>query len=405
MAGSWGLISKTANANLNNTNFPACWEDSGKIYCKGQGENDINVFDIATDTWSLFHTIIVSYLNYPQSTNISGDLLWCINGYVYVFGVGKDDGINPFCRLFKINISTKVATFTNLSWSAFFDVNKHKTIVKIASGRFFIIHWYLRQIWEFLPASDTFINCNVTWPTASNNWITTESNIAGPTACAYGDYIYLCGTRENNYEQSNTYMYYLNTATMSFVQGGVLNLTFGINNSAYYYPYSGALFSLGNNLYWHGGYYIASYNGGSSGQVTVTKLMSYNTATNMWAQVSDLATVPYVNHSSIITTSAAYFIGGTISGSASQAVNAFTYLLDTPTAFQGIYNPVTMAVDLTWTDNSNEETNYIIDRKRNDELTWSELIVLPANTLTYSDTTVDIHSYFYEYRLCCEKAM
>jgi fibronectin type 3 domain-containing protein len=49
---------------------------------------------------------------------------------------------------------------------------------------------------------------------------------------------------------------------------------------------------------------------------------------------------------------------------------------------------VIVQVDLSWTDNSNNETEFRIERSVNNGFTFAVIATLPANTITYSDTTV-----------------
>src|SRR5262249_23886368 len=55
-------------------------------------------------------------------------------------------------------------------------------------------------------------------------------------------------------------------------------------------------------------------------------------------------------------------------------------------------------IDLTWTDNSTDETAFQIERST-DGVNWSALISVAANTTSYPDTTVaPLTTYFYRVR-------
>ena len=401
--GAWGISALAPNQNLNNTNFPAVWEDSGKIYCKGQGEYDINVYDIATEVWSLFHNISAN-MAYPQTRTISTELLWSNNGYIYVSSVGLDDGINGFWRIVKINISSKSETTTELNsgiYSTFLGAYHHKTVVKTLSGRIFIINWSLKQIWEFLP-NETFVQINVTWPTSSN-WITCLSGQSGPTACTYGDDIYLCGGISVN--DSNAHIYKLVVDSRVFTTCGTLNIQCGATGGwTYYPPMDGMFFPLGNKIYWYGGGYSAQNNigndgVGSGGTLPVTKVMSLDVNTNIWSQVSDLAVTPYKFHSAVVSGSAAYLIGGNLSGSASVAVNKFTYILGSPVQITPAYLSSTSAY-ISWTDTSGDNPDgYIIERLIDGTTSWVQVGISPKTTLHYTDNTIDLLTHGYWYRI------
>jgi hypothetical protein len=51
-------------------------------------------------------------------------------------------------------------------------------------------------------------------------------------------------------------------------------------------------------------------------------------------------------------------------------------------------------IDLTWTDNATDETDYVILRSP-DNATWTEIATLGANATTYSDTTVSSDTEYY----------
>jgi hypothetical protein len=419
--GAWGTISKAPNINLNNTNFPAVWEDSGKVYCKGQGEYNINVYDIATDSWSNFYSLSESDWHITMGYNgTCHELLWVYNDKLYLLSQGAYSPGNQYSSHYLTTFSITTKTQVNQTSPSFLGSldgslngdwgrDKHKSIVKTLSGRIFIINWTLKQMWEFLPLSGSFINSTVSWP-GSGSWLTSASGSSGPTACSLGDDIYLIGSSGTDSLNAHS-MYKINTSGDMGTTACNLNVMFGTNSpQPGIWPKNGSFFSLGNTIFWYGGTYNSSnnfngYDASQWGPFNVNYLMTYIPLTNTWTRGPALSTSPYINQSVITTSSSAIFFGGTISGSASKSSNAFTYLLDTPTLFQGVYNAITMAVDLTWVDNSSEETNYILERKRDDELTWSELAVLAANTTTYTDSTVAIHSHFYNYRISCEKAI
>jgi hypothetical protein len=418
--GQWGLLSQTANANLNNTNFPALCEDSGKIYCKGQGEYDINVFDIAANTWSQLVTLPTATDNTAQlftNSGVSGSLIFVNGNYLYILGTGLGGGFNQskfavgkYLKSTGVKVSFALfPAFNSVDGSGtvstgVWGTDMHKSVVKTLSNRIFIIHWTYKQIWEYNLSTDAMVNCNVTWPT-NNSWLTCAVGQAGPTACAYGDEIFLCGCF-NTVENTAKYLFSLDTSTMTFSSRALMGVNFGTYAATWYEPKNGVFFALGNTLYWYGGYYDATNASSGNNNNTVTKLMQFNPSTNIWSQGPDLPTTPYEKHSVIVKDSAAYLIGGTISGSAAQATNAFTYQLDKPTGLSAVYDPYLNQITVSWTDNSAEESFYVVERKRDDELVYSVLSnSLPPNTTSYVDTSIDIHSHWYSYRVYCSKVL
>jgi len=52
-------------------------------------------------------------------------------------------------------------------------------------------------------------------------------------------------------------------------------------------------------------------------------------------------------------------------------------------------------IDLTWQDNSDDETNFIVERKKEGDCCFSVKATLPSNTTIYSDTTVSPNTKYY----------
>ncbi len=71
--------------------------------------------------------------------------------------------------------------------------------------------------------------------------------------------------------------------------------------------------------------------------------------------------------------------------------------LNAPTEFEGMI--VSSGYSLKWTDNSNNESGFKIERKLKSDLTYSDLKILPQNANCYIDNTYS-NSNIYEYRIC-----
>jgi hypothetical protein len=425
MAGAWNTISQTPNGNLGNTNWSSVWYDSGLIYTKGVAENDVNIFNIETNSWSTLFTIAStntwSYDVIGWAVSCASQPIWVAGNNLYTFRALRDGSMTGMLTLLKYNKTTGVrvsevslgSTFGSIQGDPNWDgrgnwgSNKHKSVVKTSSGRIFIINWPLKQIWEFLSSTDTFVQLvgSAAWPFSLTTWLTCADSTSGPQACAYGDDIYMCGCNQPDSSATIKYLVSFNTNTNVFTNRVAMNVMFGANSSTWANPIDGVMFSLGNTIYWYGGTYYTSAVSSSNGPFTVTKLMAYSPASNTWSQISDLLTTPYIRSAVATNGSYAFLFGGTIGGSASQLTNKFTYILDTPTNFVGIYNPLTLTVDLTWTDNSNDETNYILERKRDDETNWTLIATLIPNSNSYSDNITDIVLHSYIYRISCIKVM
>ncbi len=56
-------------------------------------------------------------------------------------------------------------------------------------------------------------------------------------------------------------------------------------------------------------------------------------------------------------------------------------------------NPA-MTINLQWTDNSNNETGFRIDRKKSSTGTWTEIATVGANVTTYRDQNLDVETEY-----------
>ena len=414
--GNWGIISKSPNINLGYSYYPAIWEDNGKIYCKAQGEYDVNIYDINTDTWSGIN-ITNAGVNRPsfESTPVRHELIWIANNKLYCqhsTWIRNSDGLQigyPAMSSYDLttgaiinlwqDLSATFGTLSNPTWHGNWGRNRHKSAIKDPdSGRIFIINYYTKQIYEFLVATETFVLVKTWTESIGGN---SADDISGCDAVCLNGYMYLIGihntTQGNNYSAGPVE---INLSTWaSSVKAGWPDP----GNQAPFLKcgwYGAQIINLGNLIYVYGGKILGRDSGGYNVNSNFMYIVSFNPSTNAWATVSTISS-SYEQASVITVSGKAYFFGGLITSSQTTATNAFEYILDAPSSFTAVYNPATGAVDLNWVDNSNEETNYIIERKRNDESTWTELAVLLAD----SDTTVDVHSHFYFYRICCEKAI
>jgi glucose/arabinose dehydrogenase len=64
----------------------------------------------------------------------------------------------------------------------------------------------------------------------------------------------------------------------------------------------------------------------------------------------------------------------------------------------------TGAINLTWADNSNNETSFSVERRLGSTGTWSEIVTLPAGSTSYADGTVAA-STTYDYRVRARNAI
>jgi hypothetical protein len=428
--GQWGTIAKAPATGIGYSYYPSVFEDAGKVYCKAQGSYIVNIFDTATDVWSSVNMPTStdpagaggSYSgnpNYLESCPVRHELAWVAGGFLWHFYCGNPNNYKP--TLDKLNLTTGAritsavyfdsllganssvsATLGHGNWGR----NRHKQVVKDAvSGRIFLINFYMKQIYEFIAATSSLVLVK-TWSEGIGGNSTTD--IAGCDAVALNGKIYLLGA-------------HLSTPNNIFAATGpvAVNITSWATETLAAYPdYANqvsftnnafidtAWFTVGNAIYGYGGgiysWQVNNYDGAGVNSLRKIKFNPTDGATGTWY---DLGVIPsaltYASSASSPTTGSAIIIAGYDAGVASQATRSFEYILEAPTAFAAVYNPILQRVELSWTDNCAEEAYYIVTRKRDDEAVFTQLAELPANTTAYFDTNVSISSHYYTYQIWC----
>lgn len=146
---------------------------------------------------------------------------------------------------------------------------------------------------------------------------------------------------------------------------------------------------------------------GSQGSVTdniINCLYKYSQALDTWTKLQD-PTLNITRAVTIFYNSNGYIFTGCSNTQDWQSTTyyktcyEFAYLLDKPTNLISTYNETTGFIDLSWTDNSTEETFFQIERKRNDEEEYSLIGTTDSNIIQFTDENVDIRNYGYRYRV------
>jgi hypothetical protein len=138
-------------------------------------------------------------------------------------------------------------------------------------------------------------------------------------------------------------------------------------------------------------------------------LQIFNFNTNTWSAGSPSAISNLGSSTAVVSKGSVYIIAGKIgSGTYEQSNNVkkFSYYLDKPTGITAQYVQGNGGITLGWTDNTTEETEYVIERKADNESNYTEIALVPvvtsgvAGTLyTYTDTTADVLTRSYQYRI------
>jgi hypothetical protein len=417
--GQWGVVAKATAAGIGYSYYPSIWEDSGKIYCKAQGEYDVNIFNTVTNTWS---SILL-----PSSGDMipmmgtadpcRSELIWVANNKLYMmaqymFHSGTYEVVN--CSSFNLTTGAMISfniqgqylanmPLLGANWGR----TRHKTVIKDPeSGRIFLINYYMKQIVEFTPATETFAIVK-TWTETLGGQANADA--AGCDAVCLNGKIYLLGKHlyQAGVNGGVAGPVEVTIADWSTVTKAVYPDYAHIDASTYHFYCDTAWMAIGNYIYGYGGRMQggdAAQGGGGFARGDILRKIMFNPSANTWTDLG-------VTSSALLYASAAsysgkaYMIAGYEAGAASQANRSFEYILEAPTAFTATYNAVARQVELAWTDNCAEEAYYIVARKRDDEAVYTQIANLPPNTLTYNDTTIDIAVHWYSYKVWCEKVL
>jgi hypothetical protein len=94
------------------------------------------------------------------------------------------------------------------------------------------------------------------------------------------------------------------------------------------------------------------------------------------------------------------YIGTTTSDFSNEA-NETTFAVPPPAAPSGLTAVAVSPnqINLAWTDNSNDETGFIVERKPGTGGTWTEIVIVGANTTTYNNSGINPNiTYYYRVR-------
>ncbi|MBN1672873.1 MAG: fibronectin type III domain-containing protein, partial [Kiritimatiellae bacterium] len=83
---------------------------------------------------------------------------------------------------------------------------------------------------------------------------------------------------------------------------------------------------------------------------------------------------------------------------------SYPYATPTPPADLAAYAPSSSRIDLSWMDNSSNETGFVIDRRQGGTDAWIEIARLGADTSTYADSGLPASTTFYYRITACNAA-
>jgi hypothetical protein len=400
--GTWGTQNKQPAVFLNQSLYPALWWEASNqtLYCMGQHSADSKIYqyDLVTDQWSLFidYTADLSGVGHTKvSTTAMSSFIFINSGFIYIsVNTGTNGGTNNY--ILKYNLATKA--YLGIS-STIGGAYYHKTILKNADGRIFMVHWLNKALYEWIQISESFINCGVVWPNSAVSVNTGQAG--GPVAFTLDRDIFIMG----GFDYSNSgNVYRINVSNYSTTTYDQFPDITTPQTSVRYH----VAIPVGNYAYILGGM-LAHQAGGSGDDYCLGYIYKFDpqaTAGTQWTQVTTHPT--FKNAGAVSCIKNGYIVGGeACDGTDTLLFKEFTYFLDKPTNLTGTYNSATGYITLVWTDVSGEEDYYVVERMQDDETVFTVKTdpFLPASSTTWTDTNVDIVNHFYTYRVRCLKVI
>ncbi len=406
----WSTLAKASNTNLGCSYHPAVWEDNGNLYVRGHGETDINIYDIATNTWSNW-TTLATLNNVPWNATATASrsaLMWISGTKLFILhGDSQSVGYNDYrMSLASITVATKVG-ITNAAQTQWviavnsnvgdWGINRHKCVLKDPiSGRIFLINFYMKQIYEFINGTETF-SLVKTW-TETIGGISTD-NVIGCDAVALNGKIYLLGKMGTAITTGNSGM-----------ASGPVEITiadwssktcaaypdYAAQSSYTYNGYYGTQWvAIGNCVYGYGGKIqgcnVAAGDGtGDAAPVDCRRVMIYDPNGDTWSDGGSTGTELFYGTTSVYLNKG-YMLGGYADGGALQSNLELAYHPSPVDSVHYIYNPATQTITITWVYSTANPSFFKIRRKGINDVDWVDVGTTTDGTIrTYDDVGVDI---------------
>jgi hypothetical protein len=140
------------------------------------------------------------------------------------------------------------------------------------------------------------------------------------------------------------------------------------------------------------------------GGINASAAMSiYDFNTKTWSAGPLTTPIQLTATTVVVSKGNVYLMGlNTSTGVYSDVVKKFSYYLDKPTAITAQYDNITGSITLSWVDNTTEETCYIVERKADNDPSFTQIANIPVQVGTaysYVDDTVDILNHSYQYQI------
>jgi hypothetical protein len=356
-------------------------------------------FDLLSNTT----TTLPSPPRYTGRQLSGARLFWDGGNRIYHIGGNTDYGWLSCYSIFHLDTQLWDATVTNLNFDGTYDPNGEVTFATIYNNVMYVFDYgnigkcsingstgALTPTSLVNHATDGFLRNN----TANNAGITYTN------AIRVGSKVYFAGVANASYYKKLV-SYDLEFNLWDYTLANVSGPT-DLTAPAYFNGTS--MWNYGSKIYCYG-------TSSSGGNITTDKIVRvYDITNNTWSVGADLGI--YRGHTSAINYyGSIYLLGGfngasVAYGSPTNFITKYTYVLAKPTNLTVTYE--NSQVVIRCVDNSDEEDYYVITRKRDDEVSYTQ--ITPDGTLTsiggnitYIDSTADVLYHSYEYKLFCKK--
>lgn len=395
--GQYSFVNKTQTPTVKGRALPFITSNENKVYLGGgcwnfSVENISNVtltdfweYDINTESWTQLANISSSEY---EGQGLVGSCAFYSDGHIYVLG-GCSQGYTPTESIYKYSIE-------NNEWS----INKSGLTVKsqytkglLVNGLFYVLFGGV-GLYKYNTSTNILTEC-AEFPGSARagfDIFAIENNIYITGGCSTLDMtVAVSGLDSDISSDIVTETWCYDTESDIWTQKASLatDNTYGLRFS------TSIVFGMD------------AYIIGSQGSIInniINCLYKYNKTEDTWTKLQ--GQVPNITRpASIYYNSNGYIFGGCentsnwLTTGYYKTCYEFTYLLDKPTGLVASYNNTTNSIALNWTDNSNEESFFQVERRRNDETEYSLLGTIDSNITTFEDEDIDIKNYSYKYRV------
>lgn len=216
--------------------------------------------------------------------------------------------------------------------------------------------------------------------------------------CKVGNDLIVGSCRATGTNPNQLFVYNILTNTYYWLDNYYASVNGGTNLTMF----TTAIFAIGNSVNFYNKGYKYTYD--FNQEVTKPDMNAWSRTTHSLSGAGYADDGTLTVNTTISAYGNSYILGGTYNAVNQNKIVKASYFLPSPTNIDA--KVVNGKVQFTWTDNSDEETYYVIERKRQDETIYTQVSVDgelvgtgTGNTITWVDETALINTYNYSYSI------